>query len=83
MASLSGNKLSLYSPVARLLREKLKGGELTGFEAPKTIWKSNSTFQAHKLSNFRGMYHRVRNEIGVSAVRFFFYNFLPLILSHF
>ena len=57
---LGGGCLTKRSNAVRLLRSKFEKGELTGNEQPKAAWKSEETFQKHKLGNFRTCYNAMR-----------------------
>lgn len=56
MSSLTiSTKDSIYSPAAKLLIEKPQDSELSGTEAPKSIWETDSEFQEQHLSNFQAI----------------------------
>lgn len=50
------------STVAVKLREKCASGELKGMRQPKKVWMFDSTFEQHKLENFRTFYNKIKKE---------------------
>ena len=58
-------KLTNSSIAVKLLRAKLESGQLSGNEAPKSVWESDPTFKMHSLSNFRTCYNKLRRELDI------------------
>lgn len=48
------------SKAVKLLRKKLCDGDIPPTDNPKSVWKSDPVFMAHKLDNFKTKFNKIK-----------------------